>query len=225
MLNWTEVMGELLDGLAILDSGAPGWTAADQAEMHTWLTSFLNWLQTNSLARSEAAAVNNHGTYYDVGVSALELYLGQTAQAKAVVTTSEIKRLDSQIAANGQQPQETTRTNVWGYSNWNREGLCRLALTASHVGVNLWAYKNPKGGTIAKAADYMIPGAEKGKSVWPFQQISPFDQTWPVSEFHAASDFAGDKAAGAAISQIATSAGGDLWVLLPVCVEAAIQPN
>ncbi|MBV9710209.1 MAG: alginate lyase family protein [Ktedonobacteraceae bacterium] len=225
VLNWTEVMGELLDGLAILDSGAPNWTATDQSGMHSWLTAFLGWLQTNSLARSEASAANNHGTYYDVGVSALELYLGKTTQAKALVTASETRRINPQIAASGQQPQETARTNSWGYSNWNLEGMCRLAQTASHVGVNLWAYKNPKGGSIVKATDYLINAAEKGKSVWPFQQISPFDQTWPVSEFHAAADFAGDKAAGAAISQVPTPAGGDLWALLPTCVEAAIQTD
>ena len=31
VLNWTEVIGEALDGMAILDAGAPGWTAADRA--------------------------------------------------------------------------------------------------------------------------------------------------------------------------------------------------
>jgi len=33
VLNWTEMMGPLLDGLAVLDSGAPGWTVADQMAM------------------------------------------------------------------------------------------------------------------------------------------------------------------------------------------------
>jgi hypothetical protein len=38
VLNWTELIGQALDALAVLDSGAPGWTAADQMAMRTWLT-------------------------------------------------------------------------------------------------------------------------------------------------------------------------------------------
>jgi Alginate lyase len=225
VLNWTEVIGEALDGIAILDSGAPGWTSADQAAMRTWLTAFLRWLQTSPLATREAAADNNHATWYDVGVSAILVYLGQTAAAKALVQSATTKRIATQISGDGRQPQELARTNSWGYSNWNLEGFCLLASTASRVGVNLWAYSAPNGGTIAKAAGYLIAGATKGKSAWPHQQIEVFEQSWPLSPLHAAADFGGDAAARAALSQVPPPPGGDLWPLLPVCVPAAIQVN
>jgi len=155
------------------------------------------------------------------------LYLGQTAQVKALVMSSE-QRIASQIMADGSQPEELSRTNTWGYSNWNLEGFCLLASTANHVGVNLWAYTSPRGGTIAKAADFLIQVAEHGLSrgAWPYSQIMlPIDQSWPLSAFHAATDFANDANTKAALAVVPPPAGGDLWPLLPVCVPAAIQVN
>jgi hypothetical protein len=224
VLNWTEVIGEALDGIAVLDSGAPGWSTADQAGMRTWLTAFLKWLQTNSLATKEAAAANNHGTWYDTGVAAIMLYLGQTTETKALVESSK-KRIASQIKADGSQPEELARTNSWGYSNWNLEGFCLLASTASHVGTNLWAYAPAGAGTIAKAADYLIDGAQHGKASWSHQQIAPFEASWALSALHAAADYADDANARAAIPLVAVPAEGDLWPLLPICTPAAIQVN
>jgi hypothetical protein len=224
VLNWTELIGEVLDGLAILDGGAPGWSSADQAAMRAWLTAFLKWLETNSLATNEKGAANNHGTWYDTGVSAILLYLGQTAETKTLVESSK-KRIASQINADGSQPQELARTNSWGYSNWNLEGFCLLASTASHVGTDLWSYAPAGAGTIAKAADYLIQGAEQGKGSWPHQQIAPFEPSWALSALHAAADYAGDANARAALPMVAVPAGGDLWPLLPICTAAAIQPN
>lgn len=225
VLNWTELLGEVLDGLAILDSGAPGWTATDQQQMRAWLTSFLGWLQTNALATQEDASLNDHGTWYDVGVSALLVYLGSTSDAQTLVQNAETKRIASQIMADGSQPQELTRTNSWGYSNWNLEGFCRLASTAKHVQVDLWSYVAPNGGTIAKAADFLIPGAEHGQSAWTHQQINPFDPTWPLSPFHAATDFAHDANTQAALPLTPMPKDADPWPLLNVCTTAAIQPD
>jgi hypothetical protein len=224
VLNWTEVIGEALDGIAILDLGAPGWSNTDHAGMRTWVAAFLKWLQTNSLATKEAAAANNHGTWYDTGVSAILLYLGQTADAKTLVENSK-KRIASQIKSDGAQPGELARTNSWGYSNWNLEGFCLLASTASHVGTDLWNYTAAGGGSISKAADYLIQGAEKGKSGWSQQQIAPFEPSWALSALHAMADYAGDANARAAIPLVPVPAGGDLWPLLPICVPAAIQVN
>jgi hypothetical protein len=222
VLNWTELIGEALDALAILEAGAPGWSAADQAAMRSWLTAFLGWLQTSARGKSEAAATNHHGTGYDVGVAQLMISLGQTGPAKALLQGS--KRI-GQVKADGSQPEELARTNSWGYSNWNLEGLCLLAQTAGHVGVDLWAYSAPGGGSITRAADYLIAGATGGKSAWPHDQIAAFEPSWPLSELHAAADFASDASARAALPMVPAPPQGDLWPLLPVCVPAAIQVN
>jgi hypothetical protein len=184
----------------------------------------LKWLQTNDLATKEKAAANNHGTWYDTGVSAIMLYLGQTAETKALVENSK-KRIASQIKSDGSQPEELARTNTWGYSNWNLEGFCLLASTASHVGVDLWTYTAAGGGSISKAADYLIEAAEKGKSAWSHQQIAPFEPSWALSPLHAVADYASDANARAALPMVPAPGEGDLWPILPICIPAAIQTN
>jgi hypothetical protein len=223
VLNWTEMMGPLLDGLAVLDSGAPGWTSADQMAMRAWLTSFLGWLQTGALAKEEARATNNHGTWYDAGVVALMVYLGQAAQAKALIQGSALKRLNSQIKPDGSQPEELARTNTWGYSNWNLEGFCLIAHVGRPLGVDLWTYVAPGGGSLVRATDYLLDGAVKGKSAWTHPQMIAFEPSWAVPLFHAAAELGNDAPARAALAQVA--APGDLWPLLPVCTAPAIQPN
>jgi hypothetical protein len=224
VLNWTELLGETLDGIAILDTGAPGWSAADQMALRTWMTALLGWMQTSALGKEEGRATNNHGTWYDVGVSQLMLYLGQGDAARTLLQAGT-KRIAAQIQNDGSQPEELARTNTWGYANWNLEGFCLLAHTASHVEVDLWNYTAPGGGSIAKAADYLIDGAVKGKSAWVHPQILPFEPSWPLSVFHAVAEHAGDARAGAAIPMVPVPPEGDLWPLLPVCTSPAIQPR
>ena len=223
VLNWTEMMGPLLDGLAVLDSGAPGWSAADQMAMRKWLTAFLGWLQTAPLAKEESRGTNNHGTWYDAGVATLMVYLGQGDAARALIQGSGVKRLGSQIQADGRQPEELARTNSWGYSNWNLEGFCLMAHVARPLGVDLWTYVAPGGGSLVKATDYLVDGAVKGKSAWPHPQMIAFEPSWAVPLFHAAAELGNDAAARAALAQV--RADGDLWDLLPACTSPAIQPD
>jgi hypothetical protein len=225
VLNWTEMMGPLLDGLAVLDSGAPGWTAADQTAMRAWLTAFLGWLRTAPLAKEEGSALNNHGTWYDAGVVTLMAYLGQSAAAKTLIMGSGLKRLGSQIKADGSQPEELARTNSWGYSNWNLEGFCLMAHVGRPLGVDLWTYVAPGGGSLVKATDYLLDGAVKGKSAWTHPQMIALEPSWAVPLFHAAAELGNDAAARAALAQVPAPAGGDLWPLLPACTSPAIQPN
>jgi hypothetical protein len=225
VLNWTELIGQVLDALAVLETGGPGWEAADRTAMRAWMTSFLGWLQTSTLGKEESRATNNHGTWYDTGALALMVYLEQTAAAKTLAEGSARKRIDSQIRADGSQPEELARTNTWGYANWNIEGFCLLAHSARQVGVDLWAHTAPGGGTLAKAVDFLIDGAVKGKSAWPHPQMTAFEPSWAIPVLHAAADLADDAAARDALTKVAPPPGGDLWPLLPVCTAPAIQPD
>src|SRR6185436_6318631 len=190
VLNWTEMTGPLVDGLAALDAGAPGWTATDRTAMQKWLTAFLAWMQTAPLAKEESRATNNHGTWYDAGVAALMVYLAQDTAAKTLIQTSGTKRLASQIKPDGSQPEELARTNSWGYSNWNLEGFCLMAHVARPLGLDLWTYAAPSGGSLVKATDYLIEAALKGKPAWPHPQMLPLDPTWALPLLHAAADLA-----------------------------------
>ncbi|MFM8334842.1 MAG: alginate lyase family protein, partial [Opitutaceae bacterium] len=53
----------LNDGLALL-AGSAAWPAGDAAAMRAWLEEFYRWLGTSKNAEGEAAAANNHGSWF-----------------------------------------------------------------------------------------------------------------------------------------------------------------
>jgi hypothetical protein len=217
IIEASESLPQVLDAFALLDSGAPGWTSADRSALRSWLGAFLNWSRTSQMGQLETAAENNHGTFKDLLDASLAVYLGQGATAADIVRGARTNRIARQIQGNGQMPLETARTRSWHYANFNVTALCRLAATGLRVGVNLWAYKAPNGGSLPKAVDYLIPTAEHGASAWPFQDIDGVNRTLPVPAFHAAAELAGDRSAKAALSKTPKPAGGDQWALVPSC--------
>jgi hypothetical protein len=124
--------------------------------------------------RDEAAAKNNHGTYYDLQVVSFALFLGRQELATDVLLAARQKRIALQIEPDGQQPLELVRTKAWGYSVGNLEGLMQLARLGENVGVDLWNYKTADGRSILHALDYLVPFAF-GQNKWPHQQLGE----WP----------------------------------------------
>jgi len=162
-------LSDLVDGLAILDLGAPGWTQTDQTSMRAWLSSFLGWLTTKqtdpSLADpiSEAQSLNNHQTWYDSSVASLGAYLGKTDIVTTAIADGKA-RIDEQINAQGAQYRELARTQAWHYSIYNATALCRLAETSNQFGTNLWSYVGSGGGSLPLAFEYFVGGAQMGAS-------------------------------------------------------------
>ena len=76
-------MGSLFDGLRLIHALDPTqWTDADETAMKTWTRRYVDeWLVPNYLPRSERAAENNHGNYYDVQLLAMVKYLGRCVPA------------------------------------------------------------------------------------------------------------------------------------------------
>jgi hypothetical protein len=217
IIEFSYAFTQVLDAMAILDLGAPGWSATDHSGMHGWSTEFLNWLRTNKNGTDEAAAANNHGSFYDMMVAALALSTGQKALAASVVQAAKAKRIDVQIQSDGYQPLEGTRTRSWHYFTFNLVALTRLAQIGQHVGVDLWHYKSPTGGSILGAVDYLIPGATQGQSVWPYPEMD-FRQYAAVDVLHAAA-LNGDKAAKSALAHTPTEPGGDLFPIRPAAEQ------
>src|SRR3984957_9048364 len=164
LLGATEAVGLL--------AGSKTWTTADEQGIKTWMAAYLNWMRTSQKGKDEDAAKNNHGTWYDLQVTDLALFLGDRQLAVDTLERVKTRRI-TQIDPDGHQPLETARTNGWGYSNGNLDGLTQLATLGERVGVDLWNYKTPDGRSIQGAINFLLPYAVAGKK-WEYQQIGGF---------------------------------------------------
>ncbi|MET7621338.1 alginate lyase family protein [Streptomyces sp. NPDC005408] len=212
IIDFSQQYTSVLDAIAILDSGAPGWTKSDRTSMRAWNASFLDWLVNSPFGKDESAAKNNHGTFHDMQVAALALATGDKDLARKVVLDARGKRIDPQIAADGSQPQELARTRSWHYSTFDLVAYTRLADIGRQVGVDLWAYRGPQGQSLFKAVDYLLPAATAA-AAWPHPELEFY--RYAASDIvHAAAD-GGDAKARAAVPRLETPPGGDLWALRP----------
>jgi len=168
----TRDIYRLVDAAGLL-RGSKSWTAADQKGMEEWCAKFLDWMMRSQNGKDEAAAKNNHGSYYDVQVASLALFVGKPDIAQSVVQTAGEKRVAMQIEPDGRQPFELERTKALGYSTMNLAGLFELGLLGENVGVDLWNFRTADGRNIRKALDYLVPFVT-GEQKWPYQQIIQF---------------------------------------------------
>ncbi|WP_030665003.1 alginate lyase family protein [Streptomyces cellulosae] len=216
IIDFSQSYTSVLDAIAILDSGAPGWTRTDRTRMKKWNTDFLNWLTTSDFGGQEAAATNNHGTFYDMQLAGLAYATGDKELARRAVLDARSKRIVPQIEADGSQPQELARTRSWHYSTFTLVAYSRLAAIGRHVGVNLWAYQGPDGQSLFKAVDYLLPAATAAVP-WPHPELE-FHRYAATDVVHAAAD-AGDPRAQRAVRSLEAPPGGDLWALRPAAEQ------
>ncbi|MFJ6570224.1 alginate lyase family protein [Streptomyces sp. NPDC091292] len=216
IIDFSQQYTSVLDAIAILDTGAPGWSAGDRSAMASWNKQFLDWLVNSPFGKEESAAKNNHGTFADMQIAALALATGDTALARRTVLGARALRIDPQIAADGSQPQELARTRSWHYSTFDLVAYVRLAAIGEHVGVDLWGYRGPLGQSLFKAVGYLLPAAT-GAAPWPHPELE-FHRYAASDIVHAAAD-AGDRAAKAAVPKLETPPGGDLWALRPAAEQ------
>ncbi|MFM9954282.1 MAG: alginate lyase family protein [Opitutaceae bacterium] len=164
----------LIDGLALL-AGSPAWSKPDADAMTTWLEAYYQWLTTSKNGRDEAAAENNHGSWYDVQTVALALAVGRVDDARNLLAAVPAKRIARQIEPDGRQPLELARTKSLDYSCFNLEALVRLARLGEHVGVDLWTFSTADGRNLRTALRYVAPYADPAKT-WPKEDIKATDR-------------------------------------------------
>lgn len=157
-----------MDAAALL-AGTKTWADADRGGFEKWITEFFEWAQTSKNGRDEAAARNNHGTFYDVQLVHMALFLGRMDFAKQMIEEVKTKRIAVQIKPDGSQPMELERADSFGYSRFNIEGLCNLATLAEHVGIDLWRYATPEGASLRKAIDFLLPYVDEPDRAWPYE--------------------------------------------------------
>jgi hypothetical protein len=161
---------EAVDAAGLLQ-GSKSWTPADDAALKTWFRSYLDWLLTSPNGKHEHDAKNNHGSWYAAQTETYSLFVGDSARARQIADDAKA-RIGWQIKADGTQPIELERTRSMHYSGFNVEALSRLAEGARHVGVDLWHYQAPEGGSIQRAIRNLARYTNSTEK-WPGQQIDP----------------------------------------------------
>ena len=173
----------IVDDLGLLEN-SKSWTKEDDSKIKLWFGQYLDWLITSKNGKDESNAKNNHGSWYDVQVVSIALFLDKTDLAKKYLEDVKTKRISVQIEADGKQPLELVRTTSWHYSVFNLEALTKLAIISEKVGVDLWNYESQEGGSIRKALDFVLPYSLNIKE-WKYPQIKEI-QTSSLYPLHLA---------------------------------------
>jgi len=165
----TRGFTRVVDAAGLL-KGSKALTSEDERGVKDWFGKFLQWMLDSRNGKEEAAAKNNHGTYYDIQVVSYALFVGRQDLGKQTLEQAKQKRIAAQIEPDGRQPLELARTKAWSYSNGNLDGLTQLATLGERVGVDLWNFQTRDGRGIRKALDFLTPIA-LGQRTWEYQEI------------------------------------------------------
>ncbi|MDP3069503.1 MAG: alginate lyase family protein [Opitutaceae bacterium] len=156
-------------------AGSAAWPESEEIALREWCAAFLDWMRTSKLGRAVSAADNNQATMSDVRAVRFAFKVGRTDLAREILTAVGPQRIAVQIAPDGRQPHELTRTKSFSYSRLNLSGLGTLATLAERVGVDLWNFATPDGRSLRKAIDYLAPYAKSSPPPWPHEQIAELD--------------------------------------------------
>ena len=165
----TRGIADVVDAIGLL-AGSSAWTSTDQQGMKAWMSKYLDWLRNSANGKAEAAARNNHGSFYATQLASIALFLGDDKLAKSTIESVR-KRIEWQVEPDGAQPLELARTKSFSYSVFNLTALFDLARLGDHVGIDLWSYNDAR---LRTALDYLLPYAT-GEKNWTRKQIEPLD--------------------------------------------------
>ncbi|MEE4411259.1 MULTISPECIES: alginate lyase family protein [unclassified Serratia (in: enterobacteria)] len=158
----------IVDSLLLLRQ-TPGWTLDDESRTRQWFGRYLDWLLHSPAGKQEAAAKNNHGSWYAIQVAGIAAWLGRDDVVREMAKLTQSK-LDFQLAVNGSQPQELLRTRSFHYSYFNLQALVLMAGVAQRQGMDLWHYRSAQGSSLLAALDFMAPYADAGRK-WPYPSL------------------------------------------------------
>jgi hypothetical protein len=212
IIDFSQDYTEVIDAVAILNTGAPGWSKVDAAAFQEWNKQFLLWLAYSPFGVEESNATNNHGTFANMQITALAVFTGNHSLALTKANLAK-EFINNQVTSNGSQPQELARTRSFHYSNFDLTAHLRWALIARKLGVNLFKYKGPQGQTLFNAVNFLVPAATGGATDWAYPELQ-FTQYAATDNIHAAAQ-EGDLKAKAAVRKLPGPPGGDIFLLRP----------
>lgn len=163
----TRRFAELVEVLPQLQD-SPALSPAEWTTVRHWFEDYFHWLETGASARGERQAMNNHGSWYFVQTVAIARYLGREDKARSLCEEAR-SRIDRQFAPDGSQPLEIVREDGLSYSVFNLEAQFQLVVIARTVGVELWHYTAPAGGSLKKGLEYLQAYNDAPEN-WPHKQ-------------------------------------------------------
>jgi hypothetical protein len=160
----------VLDTVRLLEkSGAFG--AEDSEDLKAWLREYLEWLETSKQGKKEVAAVNNHGTYFDLQTAAITAYLGEHEKLRDIFLRAQ-SRIAQQFTPEGVQPDEMKRSITQHYVFFNLQGWLNIFQLAKAHGLAIGDWDQPPQARVAAAFRWIM---RHDMEKWPHEQIEPFD--------------------------------------------------
>ncbi|HVU16925.1 MAG TPA: alginate lyase family protein [Candidatus Didemnitutus sp.] len=160
-------LAEVIDAVRGLH-GSAALSPKDESAILDWFTKYLDWLQSAKNARAEHAAKNNHGSWFLAQMIPIARYCGRDDLARDLCAEDRA-RIGWQIRPDGSQPEEIRRVDGLSYSQFNLEAQFQIARQAAGLGIDLWHYTAPGGGSLQKAFAFLKP-------------YNAHPEKWPTSE-------------------------------------------
>ena len=154
-----RMMVRALEGsLLIAESSA--LSDGERQGLKDWAGECFRWLTTEKLPQKEAAAKNNHGSFFDAQAMYFGLYAGDQEGVLKIAQQVVRKRVLSQIQLDGSMPEELDRTRPLFYSVYNLHALFLVANLSKKVGIEVF---NSSDGRLRAGLDFLAPYSDPRK--------------------------------------------------------------
>lgn len=176
------------------------------APLHEWFATYLDWLCTHPYGVEERDWHNNHGTCWALQAAAFARLTGNAEVIADCRRRLFEVLLPDQMAADGSFPQELSRTKPYGYSIFNLDVMCALAVLLTEPGEDPLRHALHDGRSLLRGIGFLAPYLAD-KSAWPFARDVMYWPEWPVRQ--------------PALLFGALSAGREDWLQVWRCLDPA----
>ena len=161
--------------------GSKALDSATEAAVKDWFRAYLGWIRTHPYGLEEARAENNHGTCWVLQAAAFALLLEDAPVLADCRRRFKEELLARQMAPDGSFPRELARTKPYGYSIFNLDVMCGVAVLLSTPGEDLMRHEGPGGRSMLRGVEFLYPFL-KDKASWTRPPDVLHWDEWPVRQ-------------------------------------------
>ena len=150
-------------------------SSKDNAALHQWFQSYLQWMKTSDKGQRERDALNNHATCWALQASEFARLIADRETRDQIHRQYTSVLLPDQLGSDGSFPKELARAKPYSYSIFNFDIMATLCQSLKGVGDDALTFQLPDGRSICKAAEFLYPYL-KDKNAWPYRKdVEHFD--------------------------------------------------